>query len=155
MLQPFSLVCKVLTDGARPFRRARLGDAGYDVWAAHVKDGDPSGIIAPGQATVFGTGIATAFPDGWVGLVLDRGGQGFKGLMRQAGVVDSNYRGEWFVRILNTSNRDLQITLRYADEHKAMCQVVFVPCGYAEPEIVEELPESVRGASGFGSSDAK
>src|SRR5262245_57614404 len=112
----FELKIKVLVKGARPFKKGRKEDAGYDIW------GLEDFVIQAKSVKVVHTGIATAFTEGWVGLILDRGGLGFKGIMRQAGVVDSEYRGEWLVRLLNTSMRAVRI-----DKDQACAQVVFVP----------------------------
>ncbi len=138
----------IVIPGAKVFEQAKEGDAGYDIWSIET-------LIIPSKGTTrFRTGIATAFDPNWVGLVLDRGGWGFKGLMRQAGVFDSNWRGEWLVQIYNSSDTPLEIeSVLENPKAKAMCQVVFVPCGQGPLMVVDALPKSVRGALGFGSSD--
>jgi dUTP pyrophosphatase len=160
MLQPFSLACKVLIPGAKALKKGRKGDAAYDLWATHIREdeGQPKPFdkvfLQPGEAAAFYTGIAVAFTEGWGALICDRSGYGFKGLMKQAGLLDPTFRGQWCIKLLNTSRESIMIQSVLAiPDAKAMCQVIFVPCGDAEPEIVEELPESVRGAAGFGSSD--
>ncbi len=119
----FDPLAKILRPGAKVFEQAKEGDAGFDVWAYE------SGVI-PSQGTArFSTGIATAFQPNWVGLILDRGGWGFKGLMRQAGVVDSNFRDEWLVQIYNSSGRSWPIEgVKDNPNAKALCQVVFCLC---------------------------
>lgn len=139
---------KILDPRAKVFKKAKEGDAGYDIWALN------SGLVPSQGFRIFKTGIATCFAEGWVGLVLDRSGWGWKGLMRQAGVIDSSYRGEWLVKLYNTSDTPIEIEgLIDNPDAKAICQVVFVQCGDTPFTIVDVLPTSVRGASGFGSSD--
>ncbi len=142
-MNSFYLKCKILRTGAKPFAKGRPGeDSGFDIWTTD------SGVIWPGSSAVLATGIATAFPVGWAGLVFDRSSTGKAGLIRLMGVIDSGYRNEWFVKLhnLGTSRYD------YGPD-RAIAQVVFVPCGDSSVEIVESLEDSVRGGSGFGSSD--
>jgi dUTP pyrophosphatase len=145
----FKPLAKILVPGAKVFKQARDGDAGYDIWSLHT-------TVVPSQGVAeFRTGIATAFDPEWVGLVLDRGGWGWKGLMRQAGVIDSNYRGEWLVKLYNTSNQALTLEGVLDNPNaKAICQAIFVQVGLGDFSVVDVLPTSVRGASGWGSSDA-
>jgi len=144
----FKPLAKILVPGAKVFTQAKDGDAGYDIWALHT------GIV-PSQGTcIFKTGIATAYDPDWVGLVLDRSGWGWKGLMKQAGVIDSNYRGEWLVKLYNTSNTPMELEGVLDNPNaKAICQAVFVMCGSGPFQVVDVLPTSVRGAAGFGSTD--
>lgn len=146
MQSPFQM--KILREGAKPFARAKDGDAGFDIWSVQ------GGIIEPGASLNFLTGIATSYPSNWVGLVLDRSGMGWKGIMRQAGVIDSNWRGEWGVRLYNTSRYPMAIqsVIEYP-EAKAMAQVVFVPCFDGDFDLVTDLPDSARGSQWKGSSD--
>lgn len=144
----FYLNNKILVDGAKPFCKAKKGDAGYDIWSIE------SGTIAPGQSMAFKTGIATSFPSDWVGLISDRGSTGWKGLMKQAGIVDSNFRGEWVVKLFNTSSTPIEIeSVLINPNAKAMAQVVFTICGNEEVKIVDDLEESSRGIKWLGSSD--
>lgn len=141
-------LAKILVPGAKVFQRAKEGDAGYDIWALHT-------MVVPSQGVAeFKTGIATAYPAGWVGLVMDRSGWGWKGLMKQAGVIDSGYRGEWLVKLFNTSNQTLTLEGVLDNPNaKAICQAIFVQVGLSDFTVVDVLPTSVRGTTGFGSSD--
>lgn len=146
----FYLKIQSLKTGAKPFKKGREGDAGYDIWSLD------SHLIDPGNSAMIKTGIATDFAQGWVGLILDRSGMGVKGIMRRAGVIDPNYRGEWGVILLNTGDKPIQIEGCLGNHFaKACAQVVFVPFGDAEPVLVESLEDSARGAEWQGSSDAR
>jgi dUTP pyrophosphatase len=144
----FKPLAKILVPGAKVFKKAKEGDAGYDIWALNT-------MVVPSQGhAIFKTGIATAYDPDWVGLVMDRSGWGWKGLMRQAGVIDSGYRGEWLVKLYNTSNAPMELEgVLDNPDAKAICQAVFVMCADGEFTVVDVLPTSVRGVSGFGSSD--
>jgi dUTP pyrophosphatase len=96
---------------------------------------------------LFPVGIMTSFPKEWVGLIFDRSGMGVKGIMRQAGVIDSGYRGEWKVKLINLGTEVIHIT-----KEKAIAQVVFVPC-MKGIEFVDVLPDSIRGDKWNGSTD--
>lgn len=145
----FELKQKILVPGAQPFKIGRLEDAGYDIFG--IEDCYKLPILA---SVAIKTGIATAFTSGWVGLILDRSGYGFKGLMRQAGVIDSGYRGEWIIKLVNMGKEQLSLESVIRNPNaKAIAQVVFVPYAKAPTEIVDQLPESVRGTTGWGSTD--
>lgn len=145
----FKPLAKLLDPRAKVFQRNKDGDAGYDIWALN------SGLVPSQGVWEFRTGIATAWDPSWVGLILDRSGWGWRGLMRQAGVIDSNYRKEWLVKLYNTASTAIMLEgLDVNPDAKAICQVVFVQCGLEPFEVVTELQASNR-VDGFGSSDKK
>lgn len=147
-LPDFNLRVKILVPGARAPAFGRYEDAGFDLFSIE------NYRLAPGQGCLFRTGFATAFPEGWVGLVLDRGSMGVKGIMRRAGVIDAGFRGEWKVSLFNTGLLAIDIVSVLSNpQAKAAAQVVFVPYGKASAEIVDELPESLRGLDWDGSTD--
>jgi dUTP pyrophosphatase len=132
----------------------RDGDAGYDVYALL----DESYIvIAPHQTVIIPTGIVSAFPEGYVALLQERGSTGTKGIGQRAGVIDSSYRGEWMVPITNHSPVPLYLTKPEADiqldvdnrrpspviyyTNKAISQAVFLPI--AKLHARETIPEEV------------
>ena len=134
-----------LSEDAREPTRAHHGDAGYDLYAV---DG---ATIAPGERASVGTGIAVAIPDGWAGLVLPRSGLAARHgitLPNAPGLIDSGYRGEVRVLLLNTDARE---PFKVAPGDR-IAQLLLVR--HEEPELleVESLDETVRGAGGFGSS---
>jgi dUTP pyrophosphatase len=133
-----------LVDGARPPARAHDGDAGLDLYAAEAVE------IGPGERASVGTGVAVAIPEGHAGLVVPRSGLAARSgisLVNAPGLIDSGYRGELRVLLLNT-DRDQPFSLEPGDR---IAQLVIVAVAAAEP-VEAELDETVRGAGGFGST---
>ena len=125
-------------------RQAKPGDAGYDLAAPH------DWVIHPGERATIPVGWTVAIPTGWVGLIQERSGLAMRaGLAVLGGVIDSGYRGEMAVIAVNTGEE--RIDIRAGDR---IAQLVIVPCLHAESVEVEDLDETERGASGFGSTDA-
>ena len=125
--------------------RAHSGDAGLDLYALE------EGVIAPGQRGSVRTGIAVEIPDGEAGLVLPRSGLAARhgiALVNAPGLIDSGYRGEIRVLLLNT---DPSAPFEIASGDR-IAQLVLVKVQTPEVEEVEELAVSERGAGGFGSS---
>lgn len=128
-----------------PSRGSELA-AGYDLYAC--LDGDVE--ILPGQTVRIGTGLALAVPEGYFGAVFARSGLASKEGLRPAncvGVCDSDYRGEYIIALHNDS--DTVRTVRHGDR---IAQLVVMPFLAAEFEESEALPETARGAGGFGST---
>ena len=97
------------------------------------------------------TGLAIALPEGYAGFVLPRSGLAAKhgiSIVNAPGLVDSNYRGELKVVLVNTDPND-SFTIEIGDR---IAQLIVMPVPLIEFEHVEELLCSQRGASGFGSS---
>ena len=125
--------------------RAYDGDAGLDLVSCE------RAVIAPGQRAVVGTGIAIAIPDGHAGLVVPRSGLAARhgiGIVNAPGLVDSGYRGEVRVVLVNHDPAE-SFTV---EPGMRIAQLVLVPVASAEPVDVEDLPETQRGTAGFGSS---
>jgi dUTP pyrophosphatase len=121
------------------------GDAGLDLTACeHVE-------LAPGERALVGTGLAVAIPDGYAGFVQPRSGLAAKHgitIVNTPGLVDSGYRGEIMVALLNTDR-----TEPFAVEPgMRIAQLVVVPVPGVTPVELEELPASERGPRGHGSS---
>ena len=109
--------------------------------------------IMPGETAFLGTGIATAIPEGLVGLIYARSGMACKRNLAPAnkvGVIDSDYRGEIKVALHNHGN-----TPQTVSKGERIAQLVIAPSLRAEYEVVEDLDETVRGAGGFGSTGSK
>lgn len=108
-------------------------------------------IIAPGTRVVVPSGIAIALPSAdYVALVFARSGLAAKGgicLANGVGVIDSDYRGEIGVALLNTGSEPY--TILPGDR---IAQLMVTPVVQPMVELVEELPETARGAGGFGST---
>lgn len=135
----------LLQDGARLPARAHDGDAGLDLYACEAAH------IGPGERWSVGTGIAVEIPEGHAGLVLPRSGlardHGIT-LPNSPGLIDSGYRGELRVLLLNTDPAE---TFK-VEPGDRIAQLVISPVAIATPVEVEALTESARGDGGFGSS---
>jgi dUTP pyrophosphatase len=139
------LPIRKLRDDAVVPVRAYDGDAGLDLSACeHV-------TLGPGERATVGTGLAVAIPDGYAGFVQPRSGLAARHgitIVNAPGLVDSGYRGELRVVLLNTDSAEAFVV----EPGMRIAQLVVMPVSSAEPVEVEELPESVRGVRGFGSS---
>jgi dUTP pyrophosphatase len=134
-----------LSEGARPPVRAHAGDAGYDLHASEAA------TIGPGRRASIGTGIAVAVPDGHAGLVLPRSGLAARHgmtLPNAPGLIDSGYRGELRVLLLNTDSEE-PFEVEPGDR---IAQLVLVKVEGADLVEAESLAETVRGEQGFGST---
>jgi dUTP pyrophosphatase len=124
---------------------ARPGDAGADLVAAEDVD------LAPGERAMVRTGIAIALPEGYAAFVHPRSGLAAKHgvtLVNAPGTIDSGYRGEIQVIMLNT-DPVRPVTFRRGDR---IAQLVVQRVEHATFREVETLPGSARGAGGFGST---
>mgnify|MGYP003652774835 FL=1 len=126
--------------------KSRKSDAGYDLYA------DENFTLRPEETRLISTGIALAIPDGYAGLIWDRSGLGSKGIHRHAGVVDSSYRGEVKVALSNSRfGGDLDNTY-FISKGDRIAQILFQKVPHFELVETEELDDTDRGSSGFGSS---
>lgn len=134
-----------LKEGAVLPTRAHDGDAGLDLYSADAAR------IGPGQRVSVGTGLAVAVPPGLVGLVTPRSGLALKhgiSLVNAPGVIDSGYRGELRVLLLNTDQAS-EFKLAKGDR---IAQLLLLPIASATPLEADSLDETARGVGGFGSS---
>ena len=141
------LAVRRLRDEAVVPERAYSGDAGLDLAACERVE------IAPGERAVVATGLAVAIPDGHAGLVMPRSGLAARhgiGKVNSPGLIDSGYRGEVRVVLLNTDRRETFVV----EPGMRIAQLVVVPVPALDVVEVEDLPESERGVRGFGSSRA-
>jgi dUTP pyrophosphatase len=125
--------------------RAYPGDAGLDLAACEAVE------LGPGERAVVGTGLAVAIPDGYAGFVQPRSGLAARhgiSVVNAPGLIDSGYRGEIRVVLLNTDGTDRFVV----EPGMRIAQLVVVPLPELEVVEREELPESERGVRGFGSS---
>lgn len=124
---------------------ANPGDAGLDLRSVEAA------TIKPGERCVVATGIAVAIPDGYAGFVQPRSGlaarQGL-GVVNSPGLIDSGYRGEVKVVLINLDPSD-PIEIARGDR---IAQLVILPVPAVEVVETDELPETVRGDGGFGST---
>lgn len=123
-------------------RYAKEGDAAFDLRSRE------EAVIEPGQVLTVATGIATAIPDGHVGLIWDRSGLAARhGIHTLGGVIDCGYRGEIGVVMRNSGAEPFKI-----EKGMRIAQMIVQPFVQTRFEEVEELEASERGGSGFGSS---
>lgn len=121
--------------------------AGYDLYAC---TGRGSISIAPHATEMIGTGLSLAVPEGYFGAIFARSGLATKQGLRPAncvGVCDSDYRGEYIVPLHNDS--DTEKTISDGDRIAQLVVMPYLSVGFEE---ADELPETGRGAGGFGST---
>src|SRR5205807_5303056 len=127
--------------------RAYAGDAGLDLTSCEEVE------LAPGERALVPTGLAVAIPEGYAGFVQPRSGLAARhgiSIVNTPGLVDSGYRGELRVVLLNTDREHSFVV----EPGMRIAQLVVVPVPGVTPLEVEELPETERGVRGFGSSAA-
>ena len=134
---------QIINDGEMP-KLAHRGDAGFDLVA------NESCVLKPMERRAIGTGIRISIPEDYVALIHPRSGIALKegiSVINTPGTVDSGYRGEVKVALINLGDRDYEIVrgLRIA-------QLVIQKVETPEWKIVDELDETDRGSGGFGST---
>jgi dUTP pyrophosphatase len=134
-----------LRDDAVLPSQAYAGDAGLDLAACERVE------LGPGERATVGTGLAVAIPEGYAGFVQPRSGLASRHgitIVNTPGLVDSGYRGELRVVLLNTDARETFVV----EPGMRIAQLVVLAVPGVEAVEVDELPESERGVRGFGSS---
>ncbi|HWG55995.1 MAG TPA: dUTP diphosphatase [Gaiellaceae bacterium] len=137
-------IARVRPDAVVP-RRAYAGDAGLDLAAC-----EPA-VLAPGERATVGTGLAVAIPEGHAGFVQPRSGLAARHgitVVNSPGLIDSGYRGEIRVVLLNTDESETFVV----EPGMRIAQLVVLALPEVELVEVDELPTSERGVRGFGSS---
>lgn len=125
--------------------RAYPGDAGLDLAACDRVE------LNPGERAVVGTGLAVAIPEGYAGFVQPRSGLASRhgiSVVNAPGLIDSGYRGEVRVVLLNTDRAETFVV----EPGTRIAQLVVLEVPQLELVESEKLPESERGVRGFGSS---
>ena len=134
-----------LRDDAVLPARAYQGDAGLDLSACERVE------LPPGERAVVGTGLAVAIPEGHAGFVQPRSGLADRHgitVVNSPGLIDSGYRGELKVILLNTDTRQPFVVER----GMRIAQLVVLEVPGIDLEEVDELPATERGVRGHGSS---
>jgi dUTP pyrophosphatase len=124
---------------------AHPGDAGADLVAAQDVE------IRPGERTLVPTGVAIALPEGYVGLVHPRSGLASRlgiTVLNAPGTVDAGYRGEIMVNLVNHD----RVNTAKISRGDRIPQLVVQRVERAHFHVVDELPDSVRGTGGHGST---
>jgi len=138
---------KRLTEKAKLPTKAYSGDAGWDLYS------DFEGLIQinPGERQIISTGCSFAIPEGYYGRIADRSSVAWKnGCHVLAGVIDSKFRGEVKIVLVNLSNETFII-----NPGDKIAQLVIVPIYTGELVEVDTLDDTERGEGGFGSSGNK
>jgi dUTP pyrophosphatase len=137
-------ILKLRDDAVLP-ARAYAHDAGLDLAACERVE------LGPGERALVPTGLAVAIPEGHAGFVQPRSGLAAKHgitIVNAPGLIDSGYRGELQVVLLNTDAREAFVV----EPGMRIAQLVVVALPALDPVEVDELPGSERGERGFGSS---
>ena len=125
--------------------QAYEGDAGFDLAACERVE------LAPGERAVVGTGVAVAIPEGYTGFVQPRSGLADRhgiSIVNSPGLIDSGYRGELKVILVNTDRSDPFVV----EQGMRIAQLVVLAVPELQLVETDELPPSERGARGHGSS---
>jgi dUTP pyrophosphatase len=139
------LAIQRLHDDAVVPARAYEGDAGLDLAACDRFE------LAPGARAVVGTGLAVAIPPGYAGFVQPRSGLADRhgiAIVNSPGLIDSGYRGELKVILLNTDRSEPFVV----EPGMRIAQLVVLPIPEISVVEAEALPATERGARGYGSS---
>lgn len=132
---------KILPEAKIP-SYARQGDAGMDIFSADDT------ALNPGERKSVRTGLKMELPEGFVALVWDKSGLAVKnGIKTMAGVIDSGYRGEILIALVNLGNSVFEIK-----KGQKIAQILIQKIEAPEIEEVEFLAETTRGEGGFGST---
>ena len=122
--------------------RAHHDDAGMDLFCLEEV------LLLPGERQAVATGIALGIPSGFVGLIWDKSSVPFTyGVKTMGGVVDSQYRGEIKVLLINLTQENVTFT-----PGTKIAQMLIQPVALPGIEEVEILDETIRGEQGFGST---
>ena len=125
--------------------RAYAGDAGLDLASCERVE------LGAGERATIGTGLAVAIPEGYAGFVQPRSGLAAKHgltIVNTPGLVDSGYRGELKIILLNTDAHESFVV----EPGMRIAQLVVLQVPGVDPLEVDELPDTERGVRGFGSS---
>jgi len=152
---------KVKEEAIIPYKR--IEDGAFDVYACFEDD---YLLLDPHETKLVPTGIASAFSADYVAVIKERGSTGTKGIGQRCGVIDSGYRGEWFIPITNHNSEALVIAKEKVAKHFeqaivypyekaiAQCLMVVVPkleiCEVTQEALLKF--ESERGVGALGSS---
>lgn len=138
--------------------RAHPSDAGNDLCALE------DATISPGQRQLIKTGLAVAIPEGYYGRIADRSGLALKyGISIKGGVIDSLYRGEIGVILINEAKAPQAVmggrppepdNIFYVKAGDKIAQLIITPCAAPEWVEAESLDDTSRGAGGYGSTGA-
>jgi len=140
MLQKISVKIKLLNSNAKIPTYGNEYSAGFDIYSSE------DSIIYPRETKMICTGISVEIPEGKVCFIWDRSGMGSKGIHKFAGVIDSDYRGEFKIILHNSTSQPFKIK-----KGDRIAQGVIQD--YYQANFIEsELSETLRGEGSFGST---
>ncbi len=143
MIKPIKIKIKKLHEDAQIPKIGSEHAAGFDLYS--IEDY----VLEPGETKAIGTGIAMEIPEGKCCCIWDRSGYGAKGIHRFAGLIDSDYRGEYKIVLHNSTKETFKI-----NKGDRIAQALIQD--YYKPEFeLSELSETRRGGGGFGSTGTK
>ena len=135
-----------VSENAKVPNYAHQGDAGIDFYSV-----EESYILKSQERKGFLTGIKMEIPNGYVGLIWDKSGLAAKyGIKIMAGVIDSTYRGEVIIVLINLGDKEYLV-----EKNAKIAQMLIQKIEEAEIEIVKNLNTTKRGGGGFGSTGIK
>ena len=145
MFPKLPIAIKKLRDDALVPEYKTPGAAGFDIVAVDEE------VVLPGKTILVHTGLAMAIPEGFELQIRPRSGIAYNTelvVKNSPGTVDSDYRGEIMVMVKNTN----PATIHHVRAGDRIAQGIIAPVLQCEFEVVDELPETVRGNGGFGST---
>lgn len=122
-------------------RKAHGTDAGFDLFTPYAF------TVRAGESSVVMTGVHMVIPRGWCGVLVSKSGLNTKYDIQTTGLVDADYTGGIVVKVMNHGTKDYHF-----EKGEKVSQIVILPVCDVVLERVERLPETERGANGFGSS---
>lgn len=141
---------KLLTENAKIPTQGSEYAAGYDLYTTEKYE------LKPGERKAFKTGISLAIPKGLYGRVAPRSGLAVKhGIDVLAGVIDSDYRGEILVALINFGQEPVSLPIVKDGKETPIAQIIFEKYTNHTFTAVDSLETTIRGEGGFGSTDKK
>lgn len=133
---------KLLSPEAQKPAKAHPDDAAFDVFSAQA------GTVEPKKWLEFRTGVSMQLPQGFYGKFASRSGLMFKHDVHAFhGTIDNGYRGEMAIRLFNYGDSPFRVNVG-----DRIAQLVILPYGVFDGEVVDELDTTERGTNGFGST---
>lgn len=130
-----------LDEGAILPTRAHKDDAGLDIYSRETQ------VVPARESAIFDTGVHIELPSGTVGFLKSKSGLNVRNGLTNEGVIDAGYTGSIVVKLYNNSGKDYKV-----NAGDKISQLVILPIFTPEPELVDSLEETERGANGFGST---
>lgn len=131
----------LLDEGAFMPRKAYDTDAGFDLFTPFEF------TVKAGDSAVVDTGVHMVIPSGYCGLIVSKSGLNTKYDIKTTGLVDSGYTGSIVIKVQNHGHKDFHF-----HRSEKISQIVILPVPEATLNMVDTLPDTERGANGFGST---